>query len=60
MDTSVLPVAVKATDDAGLVCELAPARIDGEALSTARTTLALPLAPLTPYQRFVVFHQFLI
>lgn len=59
-DTSVVPVADKSIDDSGPLCGIAISRIDEVALSATATTLATPLAPLQPYQRFVVFHQFLI
>lgn len=61
MDTSVVPVAVTAmNDDATPVCELAPGMAGTENQPVAEVSRVRPLAPLAPYQRFVVFHQFLI
>lgn len=60
VDTSLVPVAAGAATDAGPVCEFAPILVSMETQPAATPALAHPLAPLPPFQRFVVFHQFLI
>ena len=60
MDTSVTPLAVAATNDGGPVCESEPGAIWMEKLPAVTAGGADSLSPLPPYERFVVFHQFLI
>jgi hypothetical protein len=60
MDTSIVPVAVTAMNDAAGVCELVLSVAGTENQPTPGMFRVRPLALLTPYQRFLVFHQFLI
>ncbi|MFN0104672.1 MAG: hypothetical protein ACKV2U_21610 [Bryobacteraceae bacterium] len=59
LDTHVVPAAI-AVNDAGPVCESPATAIWMANHPVAITARAIPLAPLPLYQRFVVFHQFLI
>lgn len=60
MDTSVAPLSVGAANDGVLDCELEPGAIWKEKLPAVTAGRAVSLSRLPPFQRFVVFHQFLI
>ena len=60
MDTSVAPLAVGATNDGLPDFESEPGAIWKEKLPAVTAGRAVFLSQLPPYQRFVVFHQFLI